>query len=175
MLPIIDIILIIFLAGFIFYGFFFGLIRTIGALAGLAGGLWLASRFYLPVFNWAEEIFFGYDKFGKVFIFLLMFSLANRLVVLGFVMLDRTFKILSIIPFLKSINRLAGAIFGFLLGSSILSLVIYAASFMPFISNWLGKALLSSKVMLYLAKVVGLMSPLIPGMLEKINGLIKRV
>ena len=175
MLPIIDIILIIFLAGFVFYGFFFGLIRTIGALAGLLVGLWLASHYYLKVFDWANELFFGHDNFGKAVIFLLMFSLANRLVVLGFAMLDRTFKFISIIPFLKSINRLAGAIFGFLLGSSILSLVIYLASFMPFISNWLGKALFSSKVMPYLARVIGLISPLIPGMLEKINGLIKRI
>jgi hypothetical protein len=68
-------------------------------------GAWLASRWYIIVFEWAENLFFGYDNLGKVLTFIILFTLINRLVGFAFALIDKTFRLLSIIPFLKTINR----------------------------------------------------------------------
>ena len=54
---IFDAILLIILAGFVFYGLFFGLIKTLGSLAGVIVGAFIASHFYLSVFNFSENLF----------------------------------------------------------------------------------------------------------------------
>jgi uncharacterized membrane protein required for colicin V production len=168
MVPIIDIILIVFLAGFVFYGLFFGFIRTLGALVGILAGLWVASHFYGQAFEWIGKIFFGYESAGKIVVFLLLFTIVNRLVALGFSLLNSAFNIIAIIPFLKSINRLAGAIFGFLLGTIILSAVIYFVTGYPIIGGWFNKILDVSKVAPYLGKVIIIIKPFLPEILDKI-------
>ncbi|MDD5295226.1 MAG: CvpA family protein, partial [Patescibacteria group bacterium] len=87
-MSIFDIILLIILAGFVFYGLFFGLIRTLGSLAGVIIGAWLASRFYLEVFSWVGDLSFGFNNLGKVVVFIILFTLINRLVCFAFVILD---------------------------------------------------------------------------------------
>lgn len=175
MVPIIDIFLIIFLAGFIFYGLFFGFIRTLGALAGLLGGAFIAVNYHEFAYGLVNRVFFGYAGLGKAIVFLILFTIANRLIVLVFSLINGAFDLVSIIPFLKTINRLVGALFGFLLGVSILGLFLYFVSSQPFLSGWFGKHLIDSKVMPYLGKIIGLIAFLIPGMLEKVNGLIKKI
>lgn len=169
MISIIDLILIIILFGFIFYGFFFGFVRTIGSLAGIAIGFWAASHFYLKVFLWVKELFFGYDSTGKVIIFLLLFTIVNRLVVLLFSLLNRAFGVISIIPFLKSINRLLGAALGLIVGAAILGIIISFAVGLPLLGGWLAKLLAGSKLLPYLFKFVKLFGFLIPAATDKIK------
>lgn len=169
MISIIDLILIIILFGFVFYGFFFGLVRTIGSLAGIAIGFWAASHFYLKVFSWINELFFGYDSTGKVIIFLLLFIVVNRLIVLLFSLLNRAFDIISIIPFLKSINRLLGAALGLAVGAAVLGIIVSFAVGLPFLGGWLVKLLVGSKLLPYLFKFVKLFGFLIPAASNKIK------
>lgn len=72
-MPIFDIILLIILAGFVFYGLFFGLIRTFGSLVGMVVGLWLTFIFYLTVFGWVKNLFFGHELVGKIITFFYQF------------------------------------------------------------------------------------------------------
>lgn len=171
MIPIIDLILVIVLAGFIFYGLFFGLIRTFGSLATFLAGLWVSVKYYIPIAVWlnAKGIFFGYFSIGRVIVFLILFALVNRLVALGFSLLERTFNLVSIIPFLKTINRLTGAIFGFLLGMIILGLLLNFFLGLPFAGAWLAKILAKSKIMPYLVKFVAILKPLFPAAAGKIK------
>ena len=133
---IIDIVLLIVLSGFVFYGLFFGLIRTLGSLIGVVGGLWFTLIFYLTVFDWVKNLFFGHELAGKIITFFILFSLVNRLIGFVFALLDRTFDLISVIPFLKTINRLAGAALGFIEGGLVLGLVLIFISTTPF-SGWL--------------------------------------
>ena len=171
-MSIFDVVLLISLAGFVFYGIFFGLIRTFGTFAGVLVGAFLASRFYLPVSDWLNSFFFGYGNLGKVLVFILLFSLFNRLTGFVFYLLDRAFNIVSIIPFLKTFNRLGGAILGFITGSLILGLILYVASRYSFIGNWFGDSLVSSKVAPFLLKVANMLLPFLPEMLKKLQSLI---
>ncbi len=169
---IFDVVLLIILAGFVFYGLFFGLIRTLGSLAGVVAGAWLASRYYLAVFDWAENLFFGYGNLGKVICFILLFIIINRLIGFGFSLLDKAFNIISIIPFLKTINRLAGAVLGFIEGGLVLGLILYVAAKYSFIGTWFGNLLSNSSIAPFLLKFVNVLLPLLPDMLKKLQGLI---
>jgi len=164
---IFDIILLVILSGFVFYGLFFGLIRTIGSLVGLVGGLWLTMIFYLTAFDWVKNLFFGHEFAGKIITFFILFTLINRLIGFIFVLLDRTFDLISIIPFLKTINRLAGAALGFIEGGLVLGLALLFISQTVFV-GWLD----ASKVAPFLISFTQAIMPLLPGLLNKIKGLV---
>ena len=162
---IFDIILLIILSSFVFYGLFFGLIRTLGSLIGWLAGLWLTFVFYLTVFDWVKNLFFGHELAGKVITFIVLFTLINRLIGFIFVLLDRTFDLISIIPFLKTINRLAGAALGFIEGGLVLGLALLFISETAF-SGWLA----ASKVAPFLIGFAKAIMPLLPGLLERVKG-----
>lgn len=163
-MPIFDIILLIILAGFVFYGLFFGLIRTLGSLLGAVIGLWLTFVFYLTVFEWLQNLFFGHDLAGKIITFIILFTLINRLIGFIFAILDRTFDLLSVIPFLKTINRLAGAALGLIEGGLVLGLILLFVSQSSF-GSWLN----GSQVAPFFIKFTKVILPLLPGLLNKIK------
>jgi uncharacterized membrane protein required for colicin V production len=165
-MSIFDIILLVILAGFIFYGLFFGLIRTLGSLVGVAVGLWLTFVFYLSVFDWLKNLFLGHETLGKIITFIVLFTLINRLIGFIFAILDRTFDLLSIIPFLKTINRLAGAILGFVEGGLILGLILLGISYTSY-----GSWLTYSQVAPSLIKFAKVILPLVPEVMGKIKEL----
>lgn len=171
-MSIFDTILIVLLAGFVFYGLFFGLIRTLGAFVGIFIGAWLASRYYLIIFAWVEGLFFGYNNLGKVLVFIILFVLINRLVGFAFYFIDRAFRLLSIIPFLKTFNRLGGAILGFLTGGLFIGLILYVVSRYTFIEHWLGQWLVDSQIAPIFLKFTKILLPLLPEMLKRLQALI---
>lgn len=171
-MSVFDTILLIALAGFVFYGLFFGLIRTFGTFVGIFVGAFLASRLYIPVSEWIEGYFFGYPNLGKVIVFLILFTLINRLVCFGFYLIEKAFNLISIIPFLKTINRLAGAALGFVVGNLFIGLLIYVASRYAILDHWFGKWLVDSEVAPFMLKFTSIVVPLLPEMLKKLQGLI---
>jgi len=169
---IFDIILLIFLSGFVFYGLFYGLIRTAGSLVGVVVGAWLASRWYLPVYDWAENLFMGHEYIGKVATFIVLFTIINRLVCFIFAIINKIFHLIAIIPFLKTINRLGGAVLGFLFGATTLGLILFVASRYTLIDSLIGKWMVGSKVAPFLVKFVDVLKPLLPEMLKKLESII---
>ena len=172
MFPLIDVILVALLGFFIAYGLFYGLIRTFGIFAGVILGAIIASRTYLLVAGWIEPVFFGYNNLGKVLTFLILFTLINRLVGFLFYLLDKAFNIISIIPFLKTFNRLGGAVMGFVTGSLALGLMIYVTSRYSFLTHWFGQLLTDSQIAPFMLKVNNLLLPLLPEFLKKLQSLI---
>ena len=120
----IDIILIGIVIVFVVSGFVMGLIQGIGALIGLAAGFWAAMRYFSAFGDWLTPIFMGHGIWAHIIAFILIFVLANRLVGLIFWLIERVFKIISIIPFLKSINRLGGAVLGLVEGILVCGLIL---------------------------------------------------
>jgi len=164
---IFDVILLIILAGFVFYGLFFGLIRTLGSLVGVVVGLWLTFVFYLTVFDWVKNLFFGHELAGKIITFIVLFTLINRLIGLIFAILDRTFDLLSVIPFLKTINRLAGAALGFVEGGLVLGFILLYISQTSF-NAWL----VPSKVAPFLISFAKAVMPMLPAALDRVMKMI---
>ncbi len=169
---IFDVILILVLAGFVFYGMFFGLIRTFGAFLGLIVAAILASRFYLEFFGLFERIFGTYSNLGKVVMFIVLFSLINRLVGFLFYLFDRAFNILSIIPFLKTFNRLGGIVLGFFVGSLSIGLILFVISKYTVLETFFGSWLSSSVLAPFFIRIASLLLPVLPDVLKKMHSFI---
>lgn len=165
-MPVIDLALILVWTGFVFYGLFFGFIRTLGSLLGMIVGAWAASLFYLDLFRIIGSWFGELENLGKVVCFLILFVVANRLTRLIFAILDRAFGIFSIIPFFKSVNRLGGAAFGFFEGALVLGVFVYLAVEYLSMNTWLPWGVDQSVVIPYLTEFVRFLAPFFSRALE---------
>lgn len=172
MIPLIDVILLIILSGFVFYGLFFGIIRTAGLFVGVIIATFFASRLYLPASGWVDGLFAGYDNLGRVLVFLILFIIINRLVGLAFYIIDRFFCVFSIIPFVKTANRLGGAALGLITGSFFLGVILYVISKYALLDVWIGQWLVDSRLAPVFLKWARLALPLLPEMLKKLNSII---
>jgi uncharacterized membrane protein required for colicin V production len=72
-----------------------------------------------------------------------------------------------VIPFLKTINRVAGACLGFLEGGLVLGLILLYASQQSFFSGWLN----NSQVTPFQINFTKAILPLLPQLMEKFKGL----
>ena len=169
---LIDVILIIVIAGFTFYGLFHGLIKMVGYLIGILIGAWVASHYYEQVYNWLNWMFFGNENLGKIIAFILVLGVATKIIGWAFDMLDKAINIASIIPFIKGINKIAGAVFGFVEGVLILGMVIYMASRYTLIDTFIADQLIGSQIAPYLLQAVGIISPFFTEALRILRSLI---
>ncbi|MFA6254430.1 MAG: CvpA family protein [Patescibacteria group bacterium] len=167
-LTILDLILLLILFLFIAFGFAMGLVQAIGALVGVVVGAWLAGQWYEPVSGWLTPILLGHAVTAKIIAFILVFTLANRLIGLVFWFINKIFNLISIIPFTKSINRLLGAILGLLEGTLSLGIILYFASQITISDWWLG-IINGSQVASLLITVAGILTPLLPEILRQVK------
>lgn len=163
-----DLILLLILGGFVLYGLWFGIIHTLGVLVGTIAGAFLAARWYESVASWASFLFGGHENLAKVVCFLLLFVIINRLVGLVFWLVDKIFSFLKIIPFLSTINRLVGAVFGFLEGTLVLGLTLYVAERYP-LGDWFINSLADSKIADYFITVGKILMPLLPEVVKQLK------
>ncbi|MCX6785884.1 MAG: CvpA family protein [Candidatus Komeilibacteria bacterium] len=138
-MSLLDIIIIIVLALFVWKGIKLGLIEAIGGIIGLFIGVFMASRYYEQFAATIKPILLNSDILAKVVSWLLIFIIINRGVALIFWLVDKIFGIIAIIPFLKSINHLLGGIFGLLEGLIFIAIVILFLTMVPFTGTWQSK------------------------------------
>lgn len=167
-----DISLLLILAGFILNGLFKGLIRLFGHVVGLIFGAYIASHFYLYLFKISESIFNGHDAIGKSICFIILFVVVTRLMDFIFILIEKVFKFIAIIPGSKYLNNLAGAALGFLEGALFLGLIIFVVSRYALIGNFFGKELTGSFVAPILLKIVNIILPVLPEALKALKSLI---
>lgn len=167
-----DFILLLVFAAFVFYGLFFGLIKTAGSLIGVVVGAWAASRLYLVIFEWLRSLAFGYDDLGRVVSFVICFVIINRLICLLFALLDRTFNLISVIPFLKTINRLGGAALGLIEGGVVVGLFLYVIGRYAGGLDFLVSALAQSWLAPFFLQFATILQPLLPELLKQLQSVI---
>lgn len=168
-MTIFDIILLIILGGFTLFGFWFGLVHSLGALFGVVVGAAVASRYFDVVADFLHPFTGGNMNALKVIVFIILFLLINRLVGFIFYLLEKSFRFLEILPFLSGINRLAGAVMGFIEGGLVIGLFLYFASIHPF-SLWLSQMILEkSQYAAYFLNVANILMPLLPEALKELQ------
>ncbi|MDP3985446.1 MAG: CvpA family protein [bacterium] len=161
----IDALLLILLGGFVLYGFWFGLIHTLGGLVGVVIASIFAGRLSEPFAVWIQPIVGGNPALVRLIVFVLAFIIITRLVGFIFWLLERAFKIISIIPFLKTINRLLGACLGFLEGVFLLGAILFVMAELPLAKTW-HEPVRKSEVARYLVRTYSIMAPLLPASLR---------
>ncbi len=159
---LVDVIIIVIVAGFAILGFFMGLISSIGTLIGIVLGTWAASSYFLALANFVTPYILGHDGIAKTISFMFIFIVANRLISLLFWFINKAFNLVSIIPFLKPINRFGGALLGLFEGLIVTGTAVFIMA--KFITNieWLTQALNGSKVAHFLVLITQFLSNFIP-------------
>lgn len=171
-MSIFDIILILSLFGFIYGGFFNGLIKSIGSILGIIIGAWAASHFYLLMFAKIGYWFGPFESLGKIVCFILVFIIAAVAVGLLIRVIDKAYDLMSFIPFLKSINRLAGAFLGLLQGVLILGLILFVvAKYLP-ADSLVGGWLISSKLAPYFLIVAKVLFPFLSAAIKNLSSIV---
>lgn len=165
-----DIILLIIFFSFVASGFYFGLVHILGNLIGVVIGVMAASYFYKDFSPFLQFIFLK-EPMANWLAFIIIFVLVNRLI--GFVVhwIDKGFKIFKIIPFVSSINRLGGALLGFLEGALVLGTILYVGTrFLE--GNFLAQAIENSRFAGLLIKIAKILLPLIPDSIKYLQNII---
>jgi len=167
-----DIILLIIIAGFGLFGLFFGLIQTLGSLAGTVLGVFLAYRFFMPVSDWVINHTTWDESVSRFVIFIIVFIVINRLVGLVFWGLAKLVSLVTKLPFMSSTNRLLGLVFGLFEGAVVLGAIFYFVARFP-IGEGFMTMLDSSRVAPQLVKLAGIFIPLIPEAVQKLDTVIE--
>lgn len=169
-MTIFDVILLIILGGFVLFGLWFGVIHALGAIVGTFAGAFFAGLMYEPLGSWLETIF-GYPSLMRIFAFIFIFLIVNRLIGFGFYILDKMFGFLKSVPFLQSISRLFGAIIGFFEGVLVVGLSLFIIARFP-ISDWFTQVLQASKVAPWFIEISSVLQLMLPELLKQIEAVI---
>jgi len=173
-MTVLDFILLIILFGFVLSGLWLGLIQTLGALVGTVAGIAVASRYFEQFQSLIQPFFGANENLAKIIAFIIIFIIINRLVGVIFWLINKVFKFISVIPFLKTINRLAGGILGFLEGVIILGVVLLMIGKYP-IGDFMIPAMQGSQVTQWLLGIGAWFTPLLPEIVQQVKGYWERL
>ena len=162
-----DLILLLILFGFVWFGFWNGLFHALGGLVSVVVGVFIASRWY-EVLALKFLPFLG-DNFNisKILAFIAVFIVARFIVFLIFRTVNKFFEL----PILKIFNKLGGAAFGLIEGALIIGLLLYFSTKFPLGSGWL-EMLENSNFAPTLIGFGKILLPLIPEAVKQIKALI---
>jgi len=165
-MTILDFILLLILFGFLWFGFWFGLIHALGGLVGAIAGAWLAGHFYGALASPIEQLFGYQGPWLRLASFLAIFIVANRLVGFGFYLFDKSFAFLIRLPFLKTIDRLAGGVLGIVEGALVIGLTLILAVNHLNMPELINNAITTSGVAFGLQAFAAVLVPLLPDVIR---------
>ncbi|MBU4315378.1 CvpA family protein [Patescibacteria group bacterium] len=150
-LTLADLALLIIAGLFIISGLYYGFIRTVGSLIGMVGGIFVA----VFAIEWLDSVWgISSHPILQIALFIIIMGFASQLIGWIFELIDRAYKLLTIIPFLSSINKLLGGIVGAIEAFVVLSGIIYYAT--TYLSDGAFKsAILDSQVVTWLSFASG--------------------
>ena len=108
----------------------------------------------------------------KMYKKIILFVLITTIVGFAFVLIEKIFDLISIIPFTKLINQLLGGALGLLEGSLTLGLILFVAARYAWIGGLFGKQLVDSQVAPWLIKVATIVMPFLPDTLKALKSII---
>lgn len=167
-----DIGLLVILLIFVGNGLAKGLIRLLGQVVGLIVASYVASHFYLTFYAWGQDMVNWGEGTEKFLSFLIVFTLVTSLVGVVFIIIEKLFNLISIIPFTKTINRLLGGALGLFEGSLALGLILFVAARYAWIGGMFGSQLVESKVAPLMIKVANVVMPFLPEALKALKSII---
>ncbi|HKM40314.1 MAG: CvpA family protein [Patescibacteria group bacterium] len=171
-MPIFDLILVLFLGAFVFYGFYVGILRMILNLISSLLAIIISVNIYLQVYNLIPFIGFGSESLGKILSFILVLAILAYLLGFVFKIIAKLLKIISSLPIISSFNRILGGILGFLQGLFILGMIIFVMSRYAITNEFLNNLVSNSDVAPVFMKSINWLSPLVPQALRLLDSVI---
>ncbi len=162
-----DLALLLILFGFIWFGLWNGLIRTLGGIIGLVLAVFIASRWYEDLALKLLSFLGDNLSLARILAFVIIFIAAQFIIISLLKVVNKIFSF----PILKTLNGLAGAVFGLIEGALLLGLILYFSTKFPLGSNW-EELLNTSKIASVLIGFGKILFPLIPEAVKQIKLLI---
>lgn len=126
---LIDIVLVTLVALFVISGLYYGFIHTVGNLIGMFAGILVGGYAIAWLDDWIQILS---QPIGAIIVFVLTILLVSRIIGWLIDLIDEVYKILTIIPFLSSINKLLGGLVGFVEGMlTVAALIYFTTSYLP--------------------------------------------
>ncbi|MEK7167121.1 MAG: CvpA family protein [Patescibacteria group bacterium] len=122
---ILDAILIIVVFLFIIFGLRMGIVHMFGAVIGTIVGVIIAGLFYNSLASYIEFIFLGNTNLARVICFAIIFLLIDRLIGFIFSLIAKSSNLIIKMPFIKTINRLGGAVLGLVEANLWLGIILF--------------------------------------------------
>lgn len=169
-----DIVLLIILGGFAFFGLYSGFFRAVGSLVGSIAALYLSIRVYDPVAWWIGHYTGWSENITRVIAFVFLFFVLNRLVGLGFWLIEKIVKDVIRVPFVRSLDRILGLVLGLLEGVLALGITFYFIARFP-ISEWFMSEMAGSEVVPIVTQPIKVLIPLLPEALKMIRSTVSNV
>lgn len=169
-----DVILALVIFGFTLFGFWFGLVQTLGSTVGTIFGVYFASRWYIAPANWVADLTGWETNFTRVAAFIILFIIINRLIGFIFYLLDRTFGIVLRFPFIKSLSRLLGAALGLFEGIIVLGIFFYFISRFPLSAQYMS-LITESQVVPIVTRVGAILWPLVPEAVRQLSNALENI
>lgn len=166
-MPVFDIVLLVLFFGFVFVGFWLGLIHTVGALIGMVVGLVVASNFYDDISPFLQFLFVK-QSIANFVSFVVVFLVVSRLIGFIFFRIEKAFRIITFLPLVGAVNRLGGALLGFVEGAFVLGTVLMIASSFALPDSFLNMINNSAFAQL-LIKIAKILTPLISESLRTVQ------
>lgn len=161
------------LFGFLAGGYASGLIQSAGSIVGLVVGTTLASRWYVPLSGFLDQFVGHQDKIAKIAAYALIVLLVSRVFGIIIAVFLKVFKIFTIVPGLKTLDKLGGTLLGFAEGALILGLSygvaqnLFGAEFTKLLAN--------SPLTRFVLHVGSILLPFLPKALKEIQALTPNV
>lgn len=168
-----DVTLLLALFSYVWGGFRAGLISSIGGIIGLIIGATIASRQYEAFAPAVDPIVGGNDLVAKVVAFIAIFFIVTRIVAILVWFINKLFNLVAIVPGLKLLNRVGGAIFGFLEGAIFLGLILQFVNRLSIPDAW-AKSMNESFMVPFLLGIAGWLVPFLPKALKETQGAIDK-
>ncbi len=162
-----DIALVLIILGFLVWGFLKGFAGILGSFLGLFAGVITAGHYYL----WLSETlkFLPINsQLLKIISFFIILAGTTKLVI---ILLNLSFKFISIIPLVKTANRIIGAFLGSVIGILIVGSFIYLLSRYPF-NLFCQNLILNSKTAPIILKFYYPITVLFPEIVRQLKSLI---
>ncbi|MFA6131659.1 MAG: CvpA family protein [Patescibacteria group bacterium] len=159
-MSLVDIILLVLVGAFAFYGLWFGFIRILGNGVGLIVGAIVASQYTGLAIDYLGFLFANNTTVAGIVLFILILIVTQRLVGFVFWIVDRLFGFLRWLPFVGFVNKLLGGILGLIEGLVLVGAAVYFAQLMfpTLIGGWFS----GSQVVSYINSVTSAIQTMIP-------------
>jgi membrane protein required for colicin V production len=169
-----DLMLLVMALGFVWGGFKTGLIQAIGGIVGVFLGIIIASRYYGAFGHALSPVFGGSDIGGQFTAFFILFLFVTRLTGVAFMLVNKVFHMIAIVPGMKLVNRLGGAAFGLIQASLFIGLTLQFVVRLPITGNF-AATIHNSVLANYFLAVAGWLVPLFPKVLKQAQDATKAI
>jgi len=158
-MTIIDFILIFLLAFITAAGFFFGLIRVLGAIATIIISIFIAGAFFELLSPIIQPYLLDNENLARVIAFIAIYWLSSLFLSFVVKIVNKIFNL----PVLKTVNRLLGGIISLLGASVVLSVFFFLIDKYAWVQD-LTQLLGQSVLIVYLIEIGKYVSWVIPGL-----------